>query len=88
MIGHRTATTAFDDANACDLASSRKPELLGVSTRLANRAVAKGLLVPAGDGRHYLKKSTLCRREMLWIDVAPLPPALAGLMLLGSRLLA
>lgn len=85
-VTRRTAAGAFDDANAYDPDSSRRPESLGVSTRLANRAVAKGLLVPVGDGRYYLNKRRARRREVRLLALAILPPLAFAALVLAFRL--
>jgi hypothetical protein len=58
-----SAVAAFEKARAYSPETSRRPTSLRVPRKAARRAIRKGLLIPAGDGRYYWDRRAVRRSD-------------------------
>jgi len=58
-----SAVGEFERAGAIDASTSRRPESLSVPRSKVKKDLAKGLLVAVGDGRYYVDRAAVKRRD-------------------------
>jgi hypothetical protein len=63
QIAKPSAVPAFEAVNAYTPETSRRPQSLEVKQKALRKAVKKKLLVPVGDGRYYLDRAAVKRRD-------------------------
>jgi hypothetical protein len=73
------AVAAFEKADAYSPETSRRPASIAVPQKTVTKAVRKGLLVATGDGRYYVDRDAVKRRDRRLLAMA----AIGGLVLTG-----
>jgi len=63
MASRTSAVSEFEKAGAFDEFTARRPESLNVRRRLVVKALEKKLLIAVGDGRYYVDRAAVKRRD-------------------------
>ncbi|MCA9293818.1 MAG: hypothetical protein KDA20_08390 [Phycisphaerales bacterium] len=77
QVAKPSAVPAFEKARAFDADSARRPQSLEVRQKAVRKAVNKGLLVAAGNGRYYLDRAKVKKSDRTHL-------AIMGLVLLTA----